>query len=384
MWFALGFVTLIVSVGYQWWSRWHHNWRGNEESLTGIRCETKVRSHRGLVYGLIVGVGAPETFRFELKRERMWDRFFKWTGLTVEHQFGHAGFDPLVYVASDDQHLFSSLAGNKDFLHAVQHCFAAECEDRWLKKIVCANGRLWMVIGTSDWDSKGAKERTREFAARLLPLLQRVSRALDACMPDSAPSTRDRYLIPTVVILALSSGLTINGALSWARSLIASPSFILDTHPLTLHAWLVAACIVGALVLASLLLLRGSSRFHLVLLELMLVGTFGAVTTSAIELRDANVELDQSSPIRIEKKLIGKSKDERKRLFRATRTTYYLKYRGWKGDMSESSVSVSASTFEQAEIGDTLQFEQRAGYFGWPWAEFKGWKPAAARLSPLT
>ena len=384
MWFALGFVTLMLSVGYQWWSRWHHKWQGESESMAGIACETQVRSFKGLVYGLMVALDAPETFRFELKRERLWDRFFKWTGLTVEHQFGHAGFDSLVYVASDDQHLFSRLAGNKDFLHAVQHCFAAEYEDRWLKKIVCANGRLWMVIGSSDWDRKGAQGRTREFAARLLPLLKRVSSALDACMPDSAPSTRDRYLIPTVVILALSSGLAINGALSWARSLMASHSFILDTQPLTFHAWLVAACIVGTLMLASVILLKGSSRVHLVLLELAMVGTFGAVTSSAIELRDANIDFDQSLPKQIEKRLIGKSINERKRLFRAKQTTYSLQYRGWTGDMSESSVSVSASTFEQAEIGDTLLFEQYAGYFGWPWAEFKGWKPAAVRISPST
>lgn len=379
MWFALGFVTLAVSIGYQWWVRWHHSWRGTEEILGGVACQTKLRSfYGGLIYGLLVSVDAPESFRFELKRERLWDQFFKWAGLTVEHQFGHAGFDPLVYVASNDQHLFSSLKGNKDFLHAVQHMFAAQYQDHWIKKIVCARGRVWVVIGTSDWFEKTSQERTREFAANLLPNLQRIQKALDACMPDSVPWSRDRYLIPTVAILSLSSGLAINGAISWARSFAAPSAFVLDTQPLTLHAWAVAACLVAALVLTTLLLLRESSRVHLVLLELALVGTFGAVTTSAIALRDANIEFDDSSPIQIEKKLIGKSIKERKRLFKVkeTRTIYSLEYRGWQNDMSQRSVSVSASTFEKISIGDTLQFDQHAGYFGWRWAKFKGWKPA--------
>ncbi len=352
-------------------------WRGAADLLAGIPCETKNRSSRGLVYGLIVGVDAPETFRFELKRERMWDRFFKWAGLTVEHQFGHAGFDPLVYVASDDRHLLSGFTEDKDVLHAVQHIFAAQYEDRWLKKIACAHGRLWMVIGTSDWDGKSSQERTREFAARLLPLLQRISRALDACMPDSAASSRDRYLVPSVVILALSSGLAVNGVASWTRTFLASPAFILDTEAMKLCAWTVGACIVGALMLSTLILLRGSSRLHLVLMELALVGTFGAVTTSAIVLRDANIEFDHASPIRVEKRLIGKTIKERKRLFQATSSTYLLVYRGWRGDMSERSVAVSASTFEKAAAGDTLQFEQHAGYLGWRWAEFKGLKAPA-------
>jgi hypothetical protein len=382
MWAALGFVTLAVSVGYQWWMRWHNHWKGSEDSLAGIPCETRVRSRQGLDYGLFVGVGAPETFRFELKRENGWDRFFKWAGLTNEHQFGHLGFDPLVYVASDDQHLFSGLAGNSDFLHAAQHMFAVECEDRWVKKIVCASGRLWMVIGCSDGFSASSRERNRDFAASLLPQLQRIQRALDACMPDSRVSRRDRHLVPTVVLLAVSSGLAVNGVISWTRTLL-SPEFILNTGPLKQGAMVVAACVVGVLALAALLFLKGSSRLHLVLTEIALVGAFGAWSTSSSLLRDINVEFDMSPAVHVQKELVGKSIHEKKRLFRATRTTYLLQHRGWPGDRQERSVAVSAATYEMASKGDTLEFEQHQGYFGWPWATFKSWKPVAA-VKPAT
>jgi hypothetical protein len=379
MWVALGFVTLALSVGYQWWMRWHQNWKGIDDTLAGIPCETKVRSKRSLVYGLIVSVGAPETFRFELKQEGVWDRFFKWIGLTHEHQFGHAGFDPLVYIASDDQHLFSSLAENKNFLHAAQSVFSAKFEDRWIKKIVCAQGRVWMVIGCSDGFEEASLERNRDFAARLLPHLQQIQKALDACMPDSKPSERDRYLVPAVVVLALSSGLAVNGFISWTRTLL-SPEFMLDTQHLKLYAWSIAACIVAVLALAAILFLRGSSRVHLVLIELALVGTFGAVTTSSSALRDANIGFDTSPALLVHTTLIGKSISERKRLFRSNRTTYQFKYREWIGGQNERLITVSAAEYQKASFGDTLVFEQHQGYFGWRWAEFKASRPRAAGL----
>lgn len=378
MWFALGFVTLAIGVGYQWWSRWHQHWQGAEDSLAGIHCELKVRSRRGLTYGLLVGLPAPETFRFELKRERPWDRFFKWTGLTVEHQFGHSGFDPLIYVASDDQHLFASLAGNNGFLHAAQHIFAAESEDRWITSIVCANGRLWMVIGCSDGldQEELSKRRNREFAAELLPQLQKIQQALAACQTAPGPTERDPYLLPATGLLALSSGLAINGVVTWARSITTS-EFILDTQPLKLYAWAVAACVLGALVLAALLLLKGSSRVHLVLLELALVGTFGAASTSSNGLRNANIEFDASPPVQVLRPLTGKSISERKRLFGPTRT-YLLEYREWFGDEDYRSIAVPAATYERASLGDTLEFEQHPGYFGWRWARFTAWRPKPA------
>ncbi|MFC3686119.1 hypothetical protein [Hydrogenophaga luteola] len=382
MWVALGFVTLVASVGYQWWMRWHYSWAGVEDNLAGILCKTKVRSRQGLDYGLLVGIDAPETFRFQLKREGGWDRFFKWAGLTHEHQFGYSGFDSLVYVESDDQHLFNSLAGNSQFLHAAQHMFAAQCEDRWLKRIVCARGRLWMVIGCGDGYTKTSRERNRDFAANLLPHLQHMQKELDACMPDASAVERDRYLVPAVVVLALSSGLALAGVISWARSLL-SPEFILDIEALKYSAWVVTACVVGSLALAALLSLKGSSRLHLVLTELALVGTFGAWSTSSSVLRDINVEFDLSPASHVQRTLVGKSVHKSKRFFRPTSTTYLLQHQGWPGDTRKRSVAVSAATYEKASIGDTLEFEEHQGYFGWRWAKFKAWKPAAA-VEPAT
>jgi hypothetical protein len=282
-----------------------------------------------------------------------------------------------VYVESDDQHLFDSLAGKNRFLQAAQHMFAAESQDRWLNRIACSKGRLWMVIGCSDGFSRGARDRDRDFAARLLPHLQSMQADLDACMPDSKASERDRYLLPAVVLLALSTGLAVNGVIAWTRSFL-SPEFLLDTETFRSFTLGVATCVVGVLALAALISLRGSSRLHLVLIELALVGTFGAWSTSSSVLRDINIEFDMTPAVRVHKSLLGKSIKEDKRLFRATRRTYLLHHQGWSGDARGRTVSVSASTYEKASPGDMLEFEQHQGFMGWRWARFTAWIPAGS------
>jgi hypothetical protein len=376
MWFTLGFVTLFISVGYQWWLRWHRRWRGVADEVGGIPCETRLREFKGIVYGLSVGLDAPETYRFELKREGSWDRLFKWLGLSAEYQFGHPGFDPLVYVASDDQHLLRTFAGDKALLQAIQHLFAKPNDEIWLKKITCANGYLWMDVGTSDLTGKASQERTRAFAAVLLPLLKQVSKALDASMPDSAPSIRDRHLIPSIAILALSSGLAVNGVVSWTRSWVASSAFIVDAQAFWAIVWALSAVVVSALVIASLFWLRGSSKLHLVLMELLLVGTFGAVSTVGIALKDANIDWDSSPATLIEQSVMGRSvRHSRKRMSFEDTPHYYLTVRHWSDASDSIDVEVSLATYEQATLRGKLQFEQHSGYFALRWAKFKTWLP---------
>jgi hypothetical protein len=175
----------------------------------------------------------------------------------------------------------------------------------------------------------------------------------------------------------MSSGLAVNGAISWARSFV-SPEFILDTQTLNLYAWAVAICVLMVLILVTLFFLRSSSRLHLVLLELALVGTFGAVTTASNGLRNANIDFDTSSATQVQRPLAGKFIEERKRLLKPTRTTYYLQYREWFGEAELRSISVSADTYESASYGDTLEFEQHQGFFGWRWARYRAWRPASA------
>ena len=372
MWFSLGLVTLSVTLAFQWWYRWHRTWDGNSDSIGGIACETRVRSLRGSVYGFHVALDVPIGYRFELKRESALDRFFKWTGLAVERQFGHFGFDPLVYVAANDDHLNNRLASDPKLLQTVQHLFATPGMGCRLKRITCANGRIWMALWAQDWSGEPPIEaRLRDTAALLLPAFQLVADALGRQAPTSAPKERDRFLIPSIAILCVSSGLAINGVVSWTLTGLDGGAFVVDTDRLWNLSFVTGTAILASLVAATLILLGRSARVHLVLLEVLLVGAFGAFSSSAAELRSANRDWDVSAPIVVVRALVGKETNAPRPWWSRRSTYYQLEVKDWASPEKTRFIQVSKAQYEKARVGDRIEFEQRSGYLGIRWAVMK-------------
>lgn len=381
MWFAFGLVTLAVTMAYQWWYRWHRTWQGATELIGGVACETMVRSFRDVVYGMRVALDVPSAYRFELKRESGLDRFFKWTGLAVERQFGHFGFDPLVYVASDDDHLNNRLASSPSLLHAAQHLFATAGNGCRLSRITCEKGRIWMELRAHDWsDEPHTKVRLRDTAELLMPEFQLIADTLDKRAPLSAPEERDRFLIPSIVILCITSGLAINGVVSWMLTELDGGAFVVDTGRLWSLSIAAGATLLAAVVAATLILLGRSARVHLILLEVMLVGAFGALSTSAAELRSANMDWDISTPSVVVRPVVGKStKESRRRLFLPKTVSYRLEFNDWAAPEKIRFVHVSQALYGKAQVGDEIAFEQRSGYLGIRWAVMQRWAPAEQR-----
>ncbi|WP_291009400.1 hypothetical protein [Hydrogenophaga sp.] len=217
-----------------------------------------------------MALDVPSGYRLELKRESELDRFFKWTGLTVERQFGHFGFDPLVYVAANDDHRNHQLASNSKLLQTVQHLFATPGIGCRLRRITFANGRIWMAFWAHDWSGEPPIEtRLRDSAALLLPEFQLLADALGQQAPTSAPKGRDRFLIPSIAILCISSGLAINGVVSWGLTVLDGSAFVVDTMRFRTLSFVAGSVILAALVTATLILLGRSARVHLVLMDVL-------------------------------------------------------------------------------------------------------------------
>lgn len=375
MWFLLGFVSLSVCIAYQIRYRWNLRWAGERTAIRGIPClEKTLRGKHGAI-GLQVGFIVPEVFRFELKRETWVDRFFKWVGLSVEKQFGQAGFDRLVYVASNDEHLINRVADSLELRTAAQRLFLVETHGCRIRRVHCAHGSLWVDIrrGTL-FSRKDDDTRLSRCAAELIAHLKVMARELNASMPTvTAAPERDRFLFRAVILLSLSSGLAINGLIFLFRAWVLDDRFTMDVWALWIFACYAGATVVGVLLLANLWLLGRSARAHLVLLELLLVGSFGAITSSAAELRDANMEWDQGMPVLLEPPITHKSVSRSRR----GGTSYYLHVPDWYGNQGSRRIKVSSGFYSRAQVGQPLEIEQYPGYFGIRWAQVRGLKSQA-------
>lgn len=371
MWFALGLVSLCVVLAWQIRWRWRRPWRGTPGIQgRGHAHEYRYLTYKDSTYGVQVGVPVPAYFRFELKRESWVDRFFKWTGLSVEQQFGQDGFDRLVYVASDDAHLWNRVADSAALRHAAQALLVNRTAGCKVRRVFCANGKLVVHVHRGRWFSRqDDRMRLGQHLATALPSLHDIARGLrDSRRPEGLPSQRDPYLLPGVVVLATSTALAINGTLFWLRPVLFDDNFLLDPWRLWPHTLWAGGALLLALLCAHLVLLARSARAHLYLLELLLVGSLGAFSTAASELRDANIEWD-TSPVAVrEAEVVGKSFSRS----RKGGTCYYLHVRDWHNPVDTREVQVSARFYDQTDPGRQLVFHERAGYFDAAWARLVG------------
>lgn len=374
MWFSVGLVSLCVVLAYQFRHRWHRPWAGLHASTEkGIRHQYRHLSFKGSTYAMEAGVPVPDFFRFELKRETSVDRFFKWVGLSVEKQFGHDGFDRLVYVASNDEHLFNRVADSPALRQAAQRIFVQIHEGCRVQRVSCAHGQLVARIRRAE--VFGGEEDIAQMGycmSLVLPFLEELAKTLRASQQPAMPAARrDRFLLPAVTVLSVSTALAINGFLFLMRPLLFDDAFLVDkARILELTLWLGSFIFLGLLA-AYLILLARSARAHLFLLELLLVGSFGAYSTAASELRDANIEWDESPVTVREAPVVSKSTSRTRR----GGTHYYLHVRDWQRAVDTRRIPVSRSFYDSTDTGRTLVFEERSGYFQARWARLVGAKP---------
>lgn len=377
MWFVFGLLSFCVVLAWQLYWRWRRPWKGEGHgtAVEGIPYRRRLlRTGNGTVLGIETGVHVPEFFRFELKRETWLDRFFKWVGLSVEKQFGHDGFDRLVYVASNDEHLFNRVADSPALRNAAQSLFASGGAACPVKRVICAHGWLVVRTGRGRWLSrKDDLQRLTRRELAVVPMLEAIAKALrESERPELAPNRRDPYLLPGAALLAVSTALAINGLLFLARPIVFDDAFLLNPGRIfDLTLW--AGClIVFALLAAHVALLARSAQAHLYLIELLLVGSFGAFSTAASELREANIEWDTSAPLVREAAIVDKSISRS----RKSGTSYHLHVADWhEGSAGTRRIRVSRSYYESMDKGRILLFEERPGYFKAAWARLVGAKP---------
>lgn len=378
MWFAFGLVGLVVALAWQLRYRWSRPWAGAGTGI-GHGLRQHLLSYKGNTVGIEIGCSVSPEFRFELKRETWVDRFFKWVGLSVEEQFGEHKFDRLVYVASNDRHLVNVVADTPMLRQAAVSLFQSNTPRCSVRRVNCANG--WLVVRIRRRSMFSGKDDVKDLqrCARLAePFLVGMAERLQSVQPaiDRGPGRRDPYLFRSIALLGTSTALAIHGFLFVSRPLFFDDVFTVDRGRLFELSLLCGGVILALLLLANFVLLGRSARGHLVLLELLLVGSFGAVASSAAELRDANIEWDASPPQRIETPIQDKSISRSRR----GGTSYYVHVRDW-AKPGARSIKVSSAFYDSVRRGDLLLVEQHEGRFGARWARVTG--KASAPSAPL-
>ena len=363
MWFFFGLMTLISFSIYFGYRRLNAAWSGQPSSTGNVPYQYRILRNKRRPLAVWIGIRVPKGYDFALKKENPIDRFFKLIKLSAEHQTGDSKFDELVYVVSDNEYIHYELSNNSNMRQAVLGLFnSGNHHFCHVKEIRHSAGRLWIRYKIK---SGFEEDDVTVLADKAVPLLKKMANCLKQSPVGRHPAKRrDPFVVKAAIILAISSGLAVNGLVHIMRLLWSHASFTIDSVVLFESAVYVGLIFSGVLIVTAVLVLGRSARTHLVLIELLLIGTFGAVTTAFIEMRDLNMAMDNSPSVVYQSQILDKHVSRGNRS-----TSYYIDLDDWTNEDERKSIEVSGSFYDKASIGDYLVLNQKPGYLGYRWVE---------------
>jgi hypothetical protein len=369
MWLFIGAITLLCACVYA--GRKHHaaHWNGLPYTVRDGAFLASLDGRGSLRFRPCLGLATPSPLEFECKAESWLDRFFKWCGLSVELQLGHDAFDRAVYLVADNPAVLAVLRREPDLCDRLIELFRTPREAGFrVHRVVCRRGKFRVEFRQT---SMGASEYV--LFAKVAPLVRRMWAALPERLPDGH-SGADPLFLRSVIVLAFSTGLAIHGGVHLYRLLIFGGVSTLDLWPL-LTLGLAAGGILLALqlMLATALLAR-SSRLHLIMLELLLVGSFGALSTGVVEVRDINIDLDTSEATPHATQVLD-LRTTRSRRGGTRRYAYVAAF----GDEPPRKLRVGYDDYHALTVGEPATVYLRDGYLGIRWvASVRPGAPPAA------
>lgn len=293
MWFGFGLITLMVGFFFSMHSRTRARWTGDKRHLRihpgHWQYQYQEVKNHGHVQKVRIGVDAPRGFQFTARAEGHRDVFFKRLGVCSEIQLHDEAFDSGVYLESDAKGVGTLLSESKELrdtlLEIVRY---AQSNDLRGMRIRCAHERLWLEF-------KPKQEGILSIATnQLVPLLHRLREGLRNSRL-TPKLLHDPFIWRAALMLSISTASVVLGCYGLIRAL-AGRTDILDSWQL-FHASAIAGLVVTAIFVVAILKVLGrSSRTHLVLIEGVLVGTFGFVLSMFALAREANISFDVQRP----------------------------------------------------------------------------------------
>jgi hypothetical protein len=353
MWVVLGLLSLAGFAAWMAYVRWDVNWSGTPSGPGRVKRAT----NKGRLVGLRVGLETPSELDFELKRETWIDGLAKSIGLAQEPQVGSDNFDAQFYVICDDTRLTALLRQDRELMQRVRERAGRSAQGFDFRRLVCRRGQLWVDLKPHATVDEAAE------VAHSLQELQALSAALPA-LPAYKQRTLDRRFLHAAIVLGVAGGLAINAVLQMLRVVLSHFPFAVDAGRLWTLSLPLAAGIVVVLVFATLLLLGRSARVHLVLGQVLLLGSFGAVGTAFTEVRDYNMEADRGPPVDLPATVLEK------RFSRGSKSTsYYLIFSDWNGGGGSRQLQVSRSDYNLYPMGVAVTVRQWPGALRVRWVE---------------
>ena len=366
MWIVIGLVLLIGSFIYFLRTRWRADWESEKGTMPAAipKMYWQLTSGPGGIYRL--GLACPEHFDFMMGKERLIERLFKQLGLIYELELQQADFDRVVFVSCDDLYVQRLLRRSEAARSAIQRIMLRDRSGRTRRVTLHARGgRVWLEakleLATA---AEALCSVIREDSADLHVLAEALSSLPTALIfPINRRVRRNAFALMTVPLAMLFSA-----AMGWLHYFFSSYEQ-LRLFDLITDSLLTALLVWGGMLLAAVLLLVRTSWFHVVFLELLLLGGVASLASIASVRLHVNIAHDMTE--RVVHCILVVDKTTKKR--RGGVRSYYAKLADWQlvdGQLiSKHRIRISADTYQALRIGEIVSLSEHPGSLGYPWLD---------------
>ncbi len=355
MWFLFGFITIFsFSIFFIYkriqknWKAYTHNYKGREYILGGNNSKS----------GFLIGCESKVDLKIDLtiKRETVIDKFFKFIGLSVECQVDCKEFDNKFYIVTEDKKLCSYLKSAKHVQDELSKLLQI-CEENSLKfkSFNFRGNRLWVDIKKSKKDSN--KELIIPCLFNLLDFLAEDAESI------KGSELKDKFILKAGIILSISSASLITAVLLMLSSEFGDVYYLVETGALVNLSFFIASFFIFAFVIIIIYILGRSSRTHLVLIEVLIIGYIGFTLLTFIGLEKVNIDYDNSRPE------IFTSQITKKHISRSRRggSSYYFYLSNWKNHNEIKKVRVSNKNYNNFKSLSYVSIYLKKGRVYIPW-----------------
>ncbi|RZA09287.1 MAG: hypothetical protein EOP11_02195 [Proteobacteria bacterium] len=327
---------------------------GHSYSIDGITCGVSPREHKGKITATLLTVPLRSKAVFKLSQESLVDRIFKRVGLATEIQTGDQAFDTRVYIASDSTAFSREVSLDGESRRLILNLFTAGA-----RFIQGDRDHLGVQFAGDETTNTGLKA-----------LVIKLARQLGDMDRNVIGEGRDPFFLKAVAVECLVYGLATYASVSFFEWQFMPEDVHLDSFAVLTRGIGVGVAAAVALLIGIILIFKGSSRGHRILVESALILGLSLPVGGIALYTDLNTALDQSATIVQERTIYEAYRQEHRGRKGRTYYSYHLLLAAPEAPEELSipgSVRVSASEFYSLQGRKRARFGLGRGFFNTPW-----------------
>jgi len=360
MWVIIKILVVLISFVYRLFAKSSFD-ESDAINVEGVKLnEQTSKNKNGAITSTSFVAKLESNFIFKLTKESFFDRWMKSLGIAAEIQSGDLRFDDHIYIASDNQEFMQQLCMNQEARKLIIEQFNSGCN------FIKSDGHTIEVDYSGD--STGDIELKKKFSS----FCKHVFKI--KLMPRAFIDT---FSIKVLVLEAIVWSIATYAILGFIEFYINRDDVHLSEMGVFIQGLWVGLGLAIALIIFIIMLLRGSSRGHRVIVESMLVLGFSLPLGGYNLVSDLNRKMDESATTFVEAKIVNKYERKHRRR-RSSYYTYHIQIdTPFTTDPYHVSrdLNVVKAVYDQAKPGHIITIGIGPGWLHHPWYKSFEFRP---------